>query len=192
MSDSFDLSEALSGLSPEEAGLALIPEGDYTFEVITAEERKASSGNPQLSLKVQFIGGKYEGWVEFVNLTYSTKSAQAIQFFTSQIQALGLGEQEIRNLRTFAAMASYVEGARFTGTVQHREWQGRKQLQIRPTRLISNPNAASTRPSSDGLSVFKGEDSAPTKLEDYSDDAEPTTASVGAASGADEDPWAQN
>ena len=198
---SYDLAEAMEGMSPEQLGTSLYPEGDYTFVVVSAKEGQTSNNNPKISVRAEFVGAPFEGSQEFFDIILSTKSIQAQRMFYRRLKALGVGDIEVKQLRTFDRICQYIEGVHFTGTITHEEFRGEKSARINPKTFLSNPSTPRPTPSPEGMNEFVNGTGSP--LDDIDietteqsnaapavQDAKPEVQDALAGDDSSEDPWA--
>lgn len=106
----------------EAAGL---PEGTYKFQVVSAEPKTSQSGNPMISVRSEVIEDpQYTGKSVFDNITLIPSAAFKLQEFCN---AIGLDYRNGIDPDQWASRTFY-------GDVEHREYEGRTQVQIKKYR----------------------------------------------------------
>lgn len=80
----------LSGVTPASGGARNLPEGFYTGKVIEAEPTQTQSGKTQIAIKVQVVGGEYDGIVRTTRIGIPTgPDDKVLVFWRAALESMG-------------------------------------------------------------------------------------------------------
>lgn len=94
MSWNFNLN--LSGVTPASGGARNLPEGFYTGKVTGAEPTQTQSGKTQIAIKVQVVGGEFEGVVRTTRIGIPTSEDDKVKvFWRAAFESMGYTPAQI-------------------------------------------------------------------------------------------------
>lgn len=112
----------------EAGGGSAIPDGTYSFEIVSIEEKESSEGNPYLSAKMKITEGKHKGATAYDNFSLQP---QALWKLRTLLEVLGYevpeGEMEIE--------IEDLVGEKFDGVITNEKYEGKNRPRI--TQFIS-------------------------------------------------------
>jgi hypothetical protein len=121
--------------------------GDYNFEVVTSQFKKASTGKDMFVIKAAVTDGPEARKTVWHNFVVSKDSADAMQVFFRNMDALGLGRDFWRTNPDNDAIVKALKGRRFRGTTKLRTWQGQDRPEFqRMSKLGAGSGAAAPPP----------------------------------------------
>ena len=66
-----------------------IPEGDYSFEIVKADEKKSHAGDPLVNVTAKVAEGQFMGRLVFHNVTFLPREHQAAGMSKRFLHAIG-------------------------------------------------------------------------------------------------------
>jgi len=105
------------------------PEGTFEFRIEDAESTVFSSGNPGIKVKLKIANGPEAGKsIKTVNVVRSPKAAG---LFLDHLAAVGISADTLMQAKpTLDQIAKIMPGKHVSGTVKHKEYQGRTQAEL--------------------------------------------------------------
>lgn len=132
--------DALSKEAEKENAIA--PVGDYVAEVTVAKATTAQSGKDMLKVKFEISAGPEKGTPVWTNIVLTPDKPG---FFFRNMEGLGVAQDFLRkNNPSFEDLAELIKGRTANITVAHREWQGRKQAEVKTITAVAGQAAPST------------------------------------------------
>lgn len=133
--------EAAAGFDPNAA--MVIPKGEYEVRIDSAEAKvAASSGREMISVKMVVEGGPQDGRQVYNNFVWVPEKENAVRMFFINMAHMGLDKAYFMKSPSMDQVASDITGKRVRVTIDHREYMGEMQ-----------PDVKRIKPSQGGASV---------------------------------------
>jgi hypothetical protein len=116
----YDEAIATSGLGSE-----VLPDDTYTVKIATVKPDASKAGKFKVGIRLQVIGGPFDGKSTWVNQTFSPESPGAVAVFLRIMRELGVPEEVIkaRPAQPPAVLAQYiVQGSTGTAVLAHHDY----------------------------------------------------------------------
>lgn len=131
MADTTNWTDLMNQAGPEIASsFDPIPVGEYDFEVETAENKTSAAGNKYWKIQAKVLGGEFNNRKVWDNLTLTTTSQGALNFFFAKMAVLGLTRAYFNAGPTDEQVSNALVGRRFKAKVKHEIYQGEAQVKI--------------------------------------------------------------
>lgn len=131
-----------------EAGVGFEPlaEGTYDFKITAAEHRRSQSQKDGYNITAEVESGPHKGRKVFNTFWVSPDSPIAMGIFFRQFTALGLDKNFFKSEPSDEQIVAGLQGKRFRGTISIREWNGKKQNEVKNVDPPVGPAPASVGP----------------------------------------------
>lgn len=125
MAETTNWTDLMNQAGPEMASsFDPLPEGDYDFEVVTAENKTSAAGNKYWKIEAKVLGGEFNNRKVWDNLTLTTTSQGALNFFFAKMGVLGLPRSYFNSNPTDEQVTNALIGRRFKAKVKQELYQG--------------------------------------------------------------------
>ena len=80
----------LAGVQAASAGARALPEGFYTGTILSAEPTTTQSGKPQIAMKVQVVGGEFDGIIRTTRIGVPADAQdKVLVFWRAALESMG-------------------------------------------------------------------------------------------------------
>jgi hypothetical protein len=137
----------------KEASSTVLPDGDYTVIVTSAEATTASTGKPMIKLKLAIAEGPKKDRTLFTQFVLAAESPFALQRWFANLACFSLDAAYFASNPNLERIAHDLLNRGAVAIVGHREWQGADRNEVQgfrpyapngpvPTGMIVGPVAA--------------------------------------------------